>query len=250
MSYDVTKLTNLGQMKSALQRVASEVASAKSVRSTATISVSNWAAYDQIFRYPSIISVTNYHYYDIHLASDTSQTISLMCANADIRAKVENGGIYLYCYGTKPTDNFTLEIITTPTTTNDIGLTYDIGDDFLVYPSITDALAARITALETAMTTDVPAMLLYTQNASLPEHRWVASGDSTYPYQAVLNMTDVTSSYYPEVQFRDSDSLLYDFSPNAVTGAGTVTIYCKTKPSTTVILPSVVCFKCKTVTSS
>lgn len=246
MAYDVTKLTNLGQMKSALQKINTEIGNAKSTRTAATISTSNWAVYDNIWKYSNILSTSNYHYYDVHLATDTSNAISLMCANSDIRAKIEGSQINLYAYAQKPTSNFTLEIITTPTNTNDVGLTYDIGDDYLVYPAITDALDVRITALET----NTPKMTLFASNISLATSRWSASGDTSYPYKAVINMTNVTADYFPMVQFRDSDSQLYDFAPNATSGAGTVTIYCKTSPTTTVVIPSIVCYKGTVVTAT
>lgn len=246
MAYDVTKLTNLGQMKSALQRIYTEVTNSKSVRSIATISPSNWDTYDNIFRYSNICAVSNRHYYDVHLSADTSNAISIMCANADIRAKIEGSQINLYCYGTKPTQAFTLEIIVTPTTTNDVGISYDIGDDYLVYPQITDALNARLTSLETSASK----LLLTASNITLEASRWTSSGVSAYPYKAVINMADVTADYFPIVQFRDSDSLSYDFSPSATSGTGTITVYCKTAPSTQVVIANIFCQKGTTVTAS
>lgn len=261
MSYDTAKLTNLGQMKSALQKVYQEVTAAKSTRRTATISVSNWAAYDTIWRYPNIQATSNYHFYDVHLASDSSASISVMCANADIRAKIESSQINLYCYGTKPNANFDVEIIITPTTTDDVGITYDIGDDFLVYPAITDALDARITTLEDttvpavqaevdALETVVANQILTAQNISLAASRWNLSGVTAYPYKAEINVTGVTSEYFPMVQFRDEDSLLYEFSPSVAPTTGKLVIYCKTLPTTTIVIPTIFCVKGTTVTAS
>ena len=249
MAYDVSKLTNLGQMKSALQRIDTEIIKAKSVRSTATIAVANWAAVQgatNVFKYSDIVTVSAYHFYDLHLDPSTTDTTALMCANADIRAKIESGKINLYCYGTKPTSNFILEIITSPTTTNDVGLSYDIGDDFLVYPSITDALNARVTALESGTSNAI----LVASNVAIPINRWEVSGDTSYPYKAEITMQHVTSDYYPMVQFSDADSKLYDFSGAATTSAGKVTVLCKTSPSTVVTITNILCYKCVTVTAT
>lgn len=249
MAYDITKLTNLGQMKSALQRIDSEITKAKSVRSTVTITAANWAAVQgetNVFKYANVASASAYHFYDLHLAPDTTDATALMCANADIRVKIESGQINLYCYGTKPTGNFVLEIIASPTTTNDIGLTYDIGDDFLVYPSITDGLESRIAALESGTSNAI----LIATNVSIPTNRWAASSDTNYPYKAEITMQHVTADYYPMVQFSDADSKLYDFSGVATTGSGTVTIFCKTSPSTVVTVANILCYKCVTVTAT
>lgn len=247
MSYDVSKMTNLGQMKSALQKIVTEVGKAKSIRRTIAISAANWVAAGDIWVYNDTLNANPRYFYNIHLDSRTSDAVSIMCANSDIRASLdENNHIILTAYAAKPTANFTLEIIAAPMTTNDIGLTYDIGDDFLVYPSITDSLAARISALETASANAT----LLASNVSVASSKWVASGDATYPYKAELLITDVTSEHFPVVQFRDSDSLLYDFSPNAATSAGKVIIYCKTAPSSTIVLPSIMCFKCTPVSAT
>lgn len=292
MSYDASKLTNLGQMKSALQAVKTRIDATTVSRSTATIAVADWESYDSIFRTSSIITPQNHHYYDIHLSTDTSNSTSIMCANADIRAKAESNGIYLYCYGTKPTQSFTVEIIDTPIAENVIGLTYDIGDDFLVYPSITDALDTRITAVEGGLTStqaslgsindtastsgttawsrikgaegsvstlnttvstlesSVEKLMLCAANVSIATTKWTSSGDTSYPYKAVLTMTDVTADYFPIVQFADSDARTYDFSPKVTPGAGTITVFCKTAPSTSVTVSSIFCWKGSTRTVS
>lgn len=278
MSYDVSKLTNLGQMKSALLKIKSEVTAAKSIMDTATISPSNWTAYDSGYKYANILAAgaSNYHYYDVHLAAGTSNSISIMCANAEIRAKIESGKINLYCNSNKPTQAFVLEIITIPTNTNDVGIEYDIGDDFLTYPAITDALDQRLTVVETAVNTTIPAqinsiettlqdqidsldtelsdaianqVLIYlkpsgSEGISIIQSRWQnSSGTGSYSKKAVISMTGVTADYYPVVQFRDEDSQIYEFAPFATTGEGTVTIYCKTLPTTEIFVPSIICYK-------
>lgn len=328
MSYDVSKLTNLGQLKSALQRVNTVVSSAKASRSIVTIARTDWSSYDNLYRSNSIITPQNYHYYDIHLTSDTSNTISIMCANADIRAKNESGSIYLYCYGTLPTQSFSVEIVDTPIKENVVGLSYDIGDDFLVYPSITDGLNSRLTTVENSLgasndtssltgttawsrinalkdglgtynggyakgdassdtawqaakygvssvehiagilgftittngnsmtfsdssvLTDISNHIIAASNVSVGTSKWTSSGDSAYPYKAVLNVPNVTAEYVPLVQFSDADVRAYNFSSKVTPGAGNITIYCKTTPSSAITVESILCLKCKTVTVS
>ena len=336
MSYDVSKLTNLGQLKTALQRVNTVVSSAKASRSIVTIARTDWSSYDNIYRSNSIITPQNYHYYDIHLTSDTSNTISIMCANADIRVKIESNSLYLYCYGTVPTQSFDLEIIDIPISTNIIGLSYDIGDDFLVYPSRIDALEtkldntsksladeyttsksyivgdvvvhndelymcksatsgswdsskwdsitlgsiivsnasednSRLDSLESFLGTpsstpsstanvawsrildseididqlqaDLEHHVLSASNVEVATSKWTTGGISGYTYKAVLNMEDVTANHFPIIQFDDSYSLEFDFSPTVTTGAGTITIYCKTAPNVPIVINSILCIK-------
>ena len=85
---------------------------------------------------------------------------------------------------------------------------------------------------------------------TLATSRWSSSGDTTYPYKAVINMPGVTENFLPVVQFRDSDTLLYDFSPVATTGSGTITIMCKTAPTTSVVIPQIICYRGQGVTLS
>lgn len=247
MPYDITKLTNLGQMKQALQRMLQEIENAKSERTVVTIEANSWQSYSSgIYRSPSILNTANYNYYDVHLVADTSASISTMCANADIKAAINNYQMYLFCYGELPDQDFDVEIIRTPIDTNTQGLTYDIGDDYLVYPAITDAISDRVSDLEDSTTL----LTLFAQDISIATNRWEASGNSTYPYKAVINMQNVTSDYFPVVQFQDSDTLLYDFSTTASSGNNTVTIYCKTSPSTIINIPTIICYKGTAVTAN
>jgi len=85
---------------------------------------------------------------------------------------------------------------------------------------------------------------------TLATSRWSSSGDTTYPYKATINMPGVTENFLPVVQFSDSDTLLYDFSPVATTGAGTITIMCKTAPTTAITIPQIVCYRGQAVTLS
>lgn len=249
MAYRTDSLINLSQLKSALTSLKNKIESVKVNRTIATISKSNWATSTTQgrFKYTGVLECSNYNYYDVHLTTDTDNSISIMCANSDIRAIVENSELNLYAFGDKPTENFRVEIITTPIKQNAIGLTYDIGDDFLVYPAITDKLRTDVDALANTVSNKI----LFSQaDFTVATSKWSSSGDSSYPYKAEITMTGVTANYFPIVQFRDSDTLLYDFSHNAVSSANKITIYCKTAPTTAVVIPRIICYLGTQVTVS
>lgn len=245
MAYDTSKLTTLGQIKLALQRVANAITSAKSTRQVVTILKSNWVLDDNVYRYPSILTTSNYNYYNVHLDPESASSTSLMCANADIRVRIVNSELRLYCYNmpSDPSqfDNFQLEIITTPTKSNDVGLSYDIGDDFLVYPQITDQLSARIDGLGS----DVNNMLLCANSVPVVRSKWQDSGTTTeYRYYATINMSGVTAEHFAIVQFDNLDSAI--MSPNVTTGLGAVTIYASEIPAASIVIPHILCYKATT----
>lgn len=247
MPYDITKLTNLGQMKQALERMLQEINNSKSTRTVVTVASTSWQSYSSgIYRSGSILETSNYNYYDVHLTSDTSKAISIMCANAEIKAKIESNNIYLYCYGEVPESDFDLEIIITPIDTSTQGLNYDIGDDYLVYPAITDAISTRVDGLEET----TPMMILFANNVAVDSSKWVASEDTTYPYKAVINMQNVTENHFPIVQFNNADVADFEFSSISTSGEGTITIMCKTAPDRTITLPSIICYKGTVVTTT
>lgn len=93
-------------------------------------------------------------------------------------------------------------------------------------------------------------ILFSQQNISIASNRWSSSGNSTYPYKAVVDVPGVTSSFYPIVQFSDTDSSTYDFSPSATSGDGTVTVMCKTSPSSAITIAQIVCYRGQLVTAS
>lgn len=95
-----------------------------------------------------------------------------------------------------------------------------------------------------------PRILFSTASLTLATSRWSSSGDTTYPYKATINMPGVTENFLPVVQFSDSDTLLYDFSPVSTTGSGTITIMCKTAPTTAITIPQIVCYRGQAVTLS
>ena len=85
--------------------------------------------------------------------------------------------------------------------------------------------------------------VIYAENITIPTSRWVTSSAvSGYGYSATINMDSVDATYWPVVQFKDSDVLKYDFAPEAKSANEKVTIYCKQKPTTSVTLPIIIPF--------
>lgn len=75
---------------------------------------------------------------------------------------------------------------------------------------------------------------------------WVS--DSTYSaqgyvYRASVACAGVTASHRPDVAFSAADAVSGNFAPVAESYGGGVYIYCKTKPTDTVTIPSIVCIK-------
>jgi len=236
VAYDNSKLTNLGQMKSVLQKVKSEIqaidlSNVKSTVTTATLTSSNWVASGDIYKYSNVVSTSANMFYHIHLSPTTTQANSIIAANADIRAQIENNTIVLYAYGDVPTVNLSIEIVSTPTNSGN-AITYDFGDVEAANPSV-------ISNIQTA----IGSKILFAESILIGPSAWAASEDADYPYKATFTMDGVTADYLSIVEFRDSDVLLYDFAGYSTTAANSVTIYCKTAPDSLVILPSVSCYQ-------
>lgn len=90
--------------------------------------------------------------------------------------------------------------------------------------------------------TSINNKILFAESVQIGSSAWTASGNTDYPYKATFTMTGITADYLPIIEFRDSDVLLYDFASYATTGANSVTVYCKTSPSTTITLTNVACY--------
>lgn len=71
---------------------------------------------------------------------------------------------------------------------------------------------------------------------------WTTSNfNASYPYQATISLTGVTANHLPVVTFSESDIKAYNFLMYAQTGNGTLTIYAKNSPSSTIIILSILC---------
>lgn len=156
--------TKLNQMDSDLREYVDSAASAANVTlHTVTIANTGWVLNDGTPRYDTNLlpsSVETKKYYDVHLAVSTSSETSILCAKSDIRVVVESNGLYLRAYNAtaetgwtsdKPSFNFDIEIIVIPITSDVTGLSYDIGDDFVI--NVTQSLDNKITAVENGLGT-------------------------------------------------------------------------------------------------
>ena len=75
---------------------------------------------------------------------------------------------------------------------------------------------------------------------------WVANTTYSaqgYGWRAAVACTGVTASHRPDVTFMCADAVSGNFAPIADSYAGGVYIYCKAKPTTAVVMPSIVCIK-------
>ena len=64
-----------------------------------------------------------------------------------------------------------------------------------------------------------------------------------YAYRASVACTGVTADHRPDVAFGAADAVGGNFAPFSESYAGGVYIYCKTKPTATITIPSIVCVK-------
>lgn len=79
---------------------------------------------------------------------------------------------------------------------------------------------------------------LYFTASEVETTDWGASTTyDDYDYEADITCTNVTSAMYGEVVFGHDDAVGGNFSPVCLTGTGTVTIYAKTTPVSTVTIP-------------
>ena len=154
--------TTLSDLDTSLKAYADTAASAATVTlDTVTVAQSGWSLHNGYPRYNTNIlpaAIQTKKYYDIHLANSNSFEVSIACAKSDIRVVAESNGLYLYAYNAtaangwtsnKPNFDFVLEIVTTSITTNVTGLSYDIGDDFVI--NVTEGLDTRLTAAENGL---------------------------------------------------------------------------------------------------
>ena len=93
--------------------------------------------------------------------------------------------------------------------------------------------------------------IIYAENVTVPTSRWTSStAVSGFGYAATINIDEVDSTYWPVVQFKDADIEKYDFAPDSKSASGKITIYCKQKPTTSITLPIIICYKGKAVGAS
>ena len=77
-------------------------------------------------------------------------------------------------------------------------------------------------------------------NTSVPTNLWVSSTIYTdYPYQATLNLANVTSDYVSHVNFNVAEISSGIYAPISLTSANSVTIYAQEKPIANITIPSI-----------
>lgn len=93
-----------------------------------------------------------------------------------------------------------------------------------------------------ALSSDVNTRVMFS-NTSVATSSFVSDSTySGYSYKAVITLSGVAASMFPEVVFSPSDAESGNFAPVATAGSGSVTIYAKSVPSAAITIPSIVCF--------
>ena len=195
--------TKLETMDAELKAYADGASSSANVTlRTVTVSKSGWAVSGGHPRYSNNIlpgSVETKKYYDVHLASSVSGEVSILCAKSDIRVVQESNGLFLHAYNptsdagwsnNAPSFDFTIEIITIPITSNVTGLSYDIGDDFVI--NVTKDLDTRLSTAENSLgsSSDAASSLGTTAWSRLKQ----AQADITSINTKIGSSTDTASS--------------------------------------------------------
>jgi len=114
------------------------------------------------------------------------------------------------------------------------------------FNSLSESVDSRISKVES----DVSKLAIIASGVIIASSRWTESGKVDYLYKAVISMSEVDTNYFVTVQFRDEDVQRYDFSPDVTVGKGTITIYCKEIPSSSIVVSNITCFLCTAVSAS
>lgn len=154
----------LETLETELKEYADDVASSANVTlRRIVVSKSGWVLDESHPRYSTNIlpgNVETKKYYDVHLSSNNSEDVDIKCAKSDIRVIAESDGLYLHAFNAtadagwsnnEPDFDFEIEIITIPITSDTVGLSYDLGDDFVI--AITAPLEERVDELESGLGT-------------------------------------------------------------------------------------------------
>lgn len=72
---------------------------------------------------------------------------------------------------------------------------------------------------------------------------WGDSTNQAYSYEATIELNGITDNYFSIVVFDDDDDKLYHFSDIVVCGTNEITIYAKTEPTNTILIPSIACYE-------
>ena len=92
-----------------------------------------------------------------------------------------------------------------------------------------------------ALTSDITTQLTFT-NISVVTSSFVSDSTYTgYGYKAVISTSNVTSTMTPIVVFAPTEALSGNYAPVAAPGSGSVTIYAKSVPESTITIPTILC---------
>ena len=108
--------------------------------------------------------------------------------------------------------------------------------------TITGAKIADNTITSAQMAAD--AVKLTFTNKSVAASAFVSNSTySDFPYRAAVALTGVTAAMVPEVFFGLTDAMSGNFAPVAESYAGGVYIYAAAKPSATITIPTILCWR-------
>ena len=115
--------------------------------------------------------------------------------------------------------------------------TSNLGDKVVTAAKIADK---AVTAAKLA----ADAVKLTFTNKSVAASAFVSNSTySDFPYRAAVTLTGVTAAMVPEVFFGLTDAMSGNFAPVAESYAGGIYIYAAAKPSATITIPTILCWR-------
>ena len=82
------------------------------------------------------------------------------------------------------------------------------------------------------------------KNTSVAASSWVSSTrNSIYPYQATVNVSNLTENYIVAPRYNNMDLIKYIISPETLSNTGNITIYAKNKPTVAITIPEINCYQ-------
>lgn len=117
-------------------------------------------------------------------------------------------------------------------------------------PKITvDAYGHVTAAADESITITMPSAqtvpkIFSVKNTSVAANSWVSSTrNSMYPYQATINISNLTENYIVFPKYNNIDLIKYIISPETLSNTGNITIYAKNKPTTAITIPEINCYQ-------
>lgn len=114
-----------------------------------------------------------------------------------------------------------------------------LGDSTHIWQMATSPVSNNDIATKNYVDNKLP---LVFNNVSVATGLWTDSVAYTgYTKEASITCTGVTSTMIPDVIFNPTDATSGNFAPVCTSGNGTVTIYAKTTPATTITILTIKC---------